>query len=87
MSEVSKEQIIEEAQHIAQMLETQGWKVIVNEIETRKEKLMRALVHADDIDVIKSLQANLRGLEFLLGFPHEMLETAKRVTETGEEKA
>lgn len=81
MSEVTKDQIIEESQHIAQMLTSAGWKILENEVNTRTEKLLKALVHSDDIDTTRKLQANVRGLEFLLSFPHEMLETAKRVTE------
>lgn len=81
MSEVTKEQIIEESQHIAQLVTSAGWKIIENEIHTRKEKLLKALVNTDDDMVTKNLKANLRGLEFLLSFPHEMLDTAKRVTE------
>ena len=81
MSEYSKEQLLEEANQLAGTMTSPGWKVIENEVARRKETLTRALIGADDIDTIKSLQANIRSLEFLVRFPAEMLETANKVSE------
>ncbi len=79
-----KEKFIEEAQNIAALIESAGWKVIEDEAKSRSAKLTKGLVASDDIDTIRKLQANIRGLEFLLSFPHEMLEVAKRATEEPE---
>lgn len=84
MSEISKEQILEEAQHLQGLLIHPGWKVIEDEVKTRMAKLVKGLVATDDDMVTKNLKANIRGLEFLLSFPHEMLETANRATEAKE---
>lgn len=81
MEQAEKERFILEAQQIETMLNSPGWKVIVDEISKRHGTLVKALVWEDDNQSKDKLQANIRGLEFLLKFPGEMLETAKKVTE------
>lgn len=81
LNEADKEKFILEAQQIEAMLQSPGWKVIVDEVSKRHGSLVKALVWEDDNQAKDKLQANIRGLEFLLKFPNEMLETAKRVTE------
>lgn len=81
MDSAQKEKFILEAQQIEAMLNSPGWKVLVDEISTRHGALVKGLVWEDDNQTKDKLQANIRGLEFLLKFPGEMLETAKKVTE------
>lgn len=81
LSSVDKEKFILEAQQIEAMIQSPGWKVIVDEVSKRHGSLVKSLVWEDDNQAKDKLQANIRGLEFLLKFPGEMLETAKRVTE------
>lgn len=73
--------MLEEANLVEMVVQSPGWKVIENEIATRIGSLTRALIHADEAPIIRDLQANIRGLEFLLKFPGEILEARKRVTE------
>lgn len=75
------EKHIEDANHLAAMLLTPGWKVMQAEIAERTEKLVTALIWSDDDKVKSQIQSNIRGLEFLLKFPLEMMEAAKRATE------
>jgi len=81
LSSAEKEKFILEAQQIEAVIQSPGWKVIVDEVSKRHGSLVKALVWEDDNLAKDKLQANIRGLEFLLKFPGEMLETAKRVTE------
>ena len=81
---MDKEKFIEEANQIGQLLQSAGWKVIENEVMERKAKLTEMLIHADEHKTIRELQANIRGIEFLLKFPIDMLETAKRATAQNE---
>lgn len=87
MSEVSVEQIQQEAAHMAGMLASPGWAVIKDEVSRRMNGdgkhggLVKALISEDDPQRIRDLQANIRSLEFLLKFPDEILEAARRATE------
>lgn len=76
-----KEKFILEARHLEMLVQSQGWRIIEDEVKVRMSRLVKALIACDEDNSIHNLQANIRSLEFLLRFPNEMLETAKRVTE------
>lgn len=70
-----------EAAHIAAMMGSPGWLVMVDEANERKARLVTLLIDEDDESAKLKLQANIRGLNFLLRFPEELLETARRLNE------
>jgi murein L,D-transpeptidase YcbB/YkuD len=88
MTPEQKEQYIQESQHLAGLLDSQGWKVIESEIQERlngdgkqRPGLLKMLVQSNDIEQIRDLQANIRSLELLLAFPRQMVEAAQKATE------
>lgn len=84
MSQVSPEQLArlqDEAANIVGMMSHAGWGVVVSEAEERMSNLTRALVAENNIEKIRDLQANIRSLQFLLNFPLQLVEVARRATD------
>lgn len=80
MKKVTAEQVLDESGHIQAMKSSLGWTVMVEEAEERIESLTKILIATDNIEKIRDLQANIRSLQFLLGFPEQVLEAARRIT-------
>ena len=68
----------EEAVHLSGMLMHPGWRIVEDEATIRMKALTAMLIAEDDAVKITQLQANIRGLQFLLNFPSDMLEVARR---------
>lgn len=81
MSNISLEQIQDEAANITGMMGHAGWAIIKDEAQVRVSRLTAALVAENEIEKIRDLQANIRSLQFLLNFPNELVEAARRATE------
>ena len=81
MSQVTLEQIQDEAVHVQALLSHPGWKIVVDEATERTKRLTVALVAENEIEKIRDLQANIRSLQFLLKFPLELVEAARRATD------
>ncbi len=81
MTDFTVGQLNEDAANIAGMLGTPGWMVIESEAKERTAKLSKMLIWCDDEKQIRDLQANIRSLEFLLSFPREVMEAARRSNE------
>jgi hypothetical protein len=79
--EWTPEDLNTEAMQIQQMLQTSGWMVMRDEVNQRKAKLTDLLIAENDEKRKSELQANIRSLIFLLSFPEEMLEAARRINE------
>lgn len=75
---MTNDQLSEEAFLLQQMMDTRGWKVVEDEAKQRTARLTESLIWSDDADTIRDLQANIRSLDFLLRFPVQMQEAAKR---------
>lgn len=75
---MTNDQLSEEAFLLQQMMDTRGWKVVEDEAKQRTARLTESLIWSDDADTIRDLQANIRSLAFLLRFPVQMQESAKR---------
>ena len=71
----------EEAVHLSGMLMHPGWRIVEDEATIRMKALTALLIAEDDVQKIALLQANIRGLQFLLNFPSDMLEVARRANE------
>ena len=83
--EVTKEQLLEEAAHVQGMMGTMGWSIIEKEARERINNLGNLLIWENDSERKSDLQANIRSLVFLLRFPLDMLEAARRVNESDRE--
>lgn len=68
----------EEAVLLSGMLMHPGWRIVEDEANIRAKALTAMLIQEDDAVKISQLQANIRGLQFLLNFPSDMLEVARR---------
>lgn len=85
MSAYTRDQANEEAASLAVMLESPGWKVLVDEATLRTDKLKDLLVWENDSERKSELQANIRSFIFLLRFPQELMEAAGRANEDSTE--
>jgi hypothetical protein len=71
----------DEAVHLSGLMGHPGWAIVADEASGRLKWLTKALIAENEIEKIRDLQANIRSLEFLLKFPDQMLEVARRATE------
>ena len=85
MNDAAREALNDEAVALQGLVGSRGWAIIKDEAEQRKEKLIAALIAENDLKRIRDLQANIRSLDFLLGFPLEMQEAARRANEAARE--
>jgi hypothetical protein len=81
VSQVTLEQIQDEAAHIQGLMNHPGWGIVADEATERIKRLTVALVAENEIEKIRDLQANIRSLQFLLKFPSELVEAARRATD------
>lgn len=58
-----------------------GWGIVADEAQQRIIRLTAALIAENETEKIRDLQANIRSLQFLLKFPGELLEVARRATD------
>ena len=71
----------EEAVHLSGLMMHPGWAIISDEATQRIKTLTKALIWENEEKKKSELQSNIRSLEFLLGFPGDMLEAARRANE------
>lgn len=81
MKQVTLEQMQDEAALVTGLMAHAGWAIIVDEATQRIDNLTKALVAENEIEKIRDLQANIRSLQFLLIFPQQLVEAARRATE------
>ena len=84
MPELTNEEILDlepllaQADSVLNLFTHPGWIVLHDEIKQRINGFGRKLVYSDDQEMTKRLQANLRALDFLLTFPQQFVEAAKK---------
>lgn len=82
---MTNDQLSEEAFHLQQMTDSKGWAIVNAEAKERRAKLTELLIWEENPDKIRDLQANIRSLDFLLSFPQQMQETARRANAEAQE--
>ncbi len=75
----------DEAQHIGQMMNMQGWKIIEAEAKERLDSVMKRLLIAELTD-IPALQAEARAMSLVLQFPRQLLESVRLANEAAPRK-
>lgn len=81
MKRVTLEQMQDEAALITGLMSHAGWAVVKDEAQERINRLTISLIAENELEKIRDLQANIRSLQFLLTFPEQLVEAARRATE------
>lgn len=62
-------------EEVRDLLTSKGWTCLIQALEERKASLFRELMTQTDISQITRAQAAIRELNYVVGLPHELLQS------------
>ena len=80
MREITEEQAQDEAAWIIDMVKSNGWRVLMDEVNEMRKAQTKALITEPEREKVIRLQSQLQALDFVEQFPLTYVEAVKRAT-------
>lgn len=59
------------------LISSPGWDVLKEKLLLRRDQALRDLTKARDFELVKTLQMKIAEIDFILKFPHDVLQEVK----------